>query len=208
MVMSYTQLLEREYKDRLGPAANQFIGYAVQGAQRMETLLKDLREFWSVNEQKHADRVPLDSEQIVRKAVDLLGTQIRGTGATVTYDSLPSSVMAEETPLTLVFKNLIANGLTYRRVDVSPTVHVSATEDVDLYTFWVKDNGIGIEAEHLKVIFAPFKRLHGAEYAGSGLGLAICQRIVERYGGTIQVDSEYGTGSTFHFTIPKQAPVM
>jgi two-component system CheB/CheR fusion protein len=163
MVMSYTQLLEREYKDRLGPAANQFIGYAVQGAQRMETLLKDLREFWSVNEQKHADRVPLDSEQIVRKAVDLLGTQIRETGATVTYDSLPSSVMAEETPLTLVFKNLIANGLKYRRVDVSPTVHVSATEDVGLYTFSVKDNGIGIEAEHLKVIFAPFKRLHGAE---------------------------------------------
>ena len=208
MVMSYTQLLEREYKDKLGPTANQFIAYAVQGAQRMETLLKDLREFWSVNEQKHANRVPLDCEQILRKAVELLGKQIRDTGATVTHDSLPCCVMAEETPLALVFQNLIANALKYRRADVRPIVHVSATEDVGLYTFSIRDNGLGIKAEHLKVVFAPFKRLHGREYAGSGLGLAICQRIVERYGGTIWVDSEYGTGSTFFFTIPKQVPVM
>jgi light-regulated signal transduction histidine kinase (bacteriophytochrome) len=208
MVMSYTQLLEREYRDKLGPTANQFIAYAVQGAQRMETLLKDLREFWSVNEQKHANRVPLDCEQVLGRAVEFLGKQIRDIGATVTHDPLPCRVMAEETPLALVFQNLIANSLKYRRADVSPTVHVSATEDVGLYTFSVRDNGLGIEAEHLKLVFAPFKRLHGGEYAGSGLGLAICQRIVERYGGTISVESEYGAGSTFRFTIPKQDPVM
>ena len=189
MVMSYTRLLEREYKEKLGPAANQFIAYAVQGAERIETLLKDLREFWSVNEQKHADRVPVDCEQIfTRQSRHWVRTQLR---------------MAKETPLTFVFTNPLANALKYRRTDVTPTVHVSATEDVGRYTSSIRDNGLGIEAEHLKLIFAPFTRLHGGEYAGSGLGLATCQRIVELYGGTIWVNSEYGTGSTFRFTIPK-----
>jgi signal transduction histidine kinase len=112
--------------------------------------------------------------------------------------------MAEETPLVLLFQNLIGNALKYRRPGEPPQVHVTAEQGANVWSFSVRDNGIGIEAKHTKEIFAPFKRLHGAEYAGSGIGLAICQRVVERYGGRIWVESEYGQGSTFRFTIPSE----
>ena len=112
--------------------------------------------------------------------------------------------MAEETPLVLLFQNLIGNALKYRRTGEPPEVHVTAEQGANVWSFSVRDNGIGIEAKHTEQIFAPFKRLHGAEYAGSGIGLAICQRVVERYGGRIWVESEYGQGSTFRFTIPSE----
>jgi two-component system CheB/CheR fusion protein len=207
MVMSYTQLLSREFKDKLGPAANQFIAYAVQGAQRMEMLLRDLREFWSVNEVALNQTVRVDCEQVLRKVLDLLAAPIHEAGATVTHDPMPC-VFAEETPLVLVFQNLVSNAIKYRRKDVPLSIHVSADADVNVCTVSVRDNGLGIEAEHLDAVFAPFKRLHSAEIPGSGLGLAICRRVVERYGGRIWVESEYGLGSTFRFTLPKEAETM
>jgi signal transduction histidine kinase len=99
-------------------------------------------------------------------------------------------------------QNLIGNALKYRRSDEPARIHVSTQRSAGVWSFSVRDNGIGIEAEHLEKIFAPFKRLHGSEYPGSGIGLAICQKLVERYGGRIWAESEYGQRSTFHFTIP------
>lgn len=203
MVMSYTQLLARQYKGKLDPQADRFINYAVQGAERMETLLRDLREYWSVNDQKIDSPVPVDCEQVLAKALVVLDLRMREGGGRVSHDPLPT-ILAEETPLVLLFQNLIGNALKYHRTEEPPLVHVNAERSASVWSFSVRDNGIGIAPEHLEHIFAPFKRLHGAEYAGSGIGLAICQRVVERYGGRIWVESKYGHGSTFRFTIPSE----
>jgi two-component system CheB/CheR fusion protein len=201
MVVSYTQLLAKEYKGNLDQRADQYIAYAVEGAQRMETLLRDLREYWSVNEQRVFQPVPIDCNRALDKALDFLDLAIREGGGLVTHDRLPT-VVAEEVPLVLLLQNLIGNALKYRRSDEPARIHVSAQRSAGAWSFSVRDNGIGIEAEHLEKIFAPFKRLHGSEYPGSGIGLAICQKLVERYGGRIWAESEYGQRSTFHFTIP------
>jgi signal transduction histidine kinase len=203
MVMSYTQLLARENKGKLDPQSEQFVAYAVQGAQRMEVLLRDLREYWSVNEQKIERLVPVECNRSLEKALALLQMPVEESGAIVTHDSLPV-VMAEELPLTLLFENLIGNAIKYRRPEAAPRIHISTRADARVVEFSVADNGIGIEPEHLEAIFAPFKRLHGHEYSGTGLGLAMCQKIVERYGGRIWAESTYGEGSAFHFTIPSQ----
>lgn len=201
MVMSYTQLLAKKYKGRLDPQADQFIAHAVEGAQRMEALLRDLREYWSVNEQKIENLGPIHCSRVLEKSLGYLDFVMQASGAVVTHDSLPV-VIAEEFPLTLLFQNLIGNAIKYRRPEVPPRIHLSAQRSAAEWRISVTDNGIGIEATNLETIFAPFKRLHGAEYPGTGLGLAMCQRVVERYRGQIWVVSNYGQGSTFHFTLP------
>jgi light-regulated signal transduction histidine kinase (bacteriophytochrome) len=202
MVMSYTQLLERDYKGRLDPRADKFIRYAVEGAHRMETLLRDLREYWSVNEQKLDEPTsPIDCNEVVDKAIHLLEVAIQESGAQITREALPR-IIVEAVPFTLLFQNLLSNAIKYRRPDQLPTIHISAEKKKHIWVFSVADNGIGIAKEHFERIFAPFKRLHGAEYSGSGMGLAICQKVVERYGGRIWVESRHGQGSQFKFSIP------
>lgn len=204
MVMSYTQLLAREYRGRLDPQADHYIAFAVEGAQRMEILLRDLREYWSVNEQKIEHPVPIDCNRVLEQTLGFLAVQIQETGGVLTHDPLPV-VMAEDIPLLLLFQNLIGNALKYHRPDAPPRIHVSAQRSsARAWSLSVADNGIGIDFEHLGSIFAPFKRLHGRDVPGSGLGLAICQKIVERYGGRIWVESAYGQGSVFYFTLPEQ----
>ena len=201
MVTSYAQLLAKEYRGKLGKDADTYIGYAVEGAQRMETLLKDLRSYWAVNEEKLGEAVRVDCNAALKNALELLAIPIKEAGAIITHDSLPM-VTAENLPLVLLFQNLIGNALKYRSEAAPPEIHISSQQKDREWDFSVRDNGIGIEEEHLEQIFAPFKRLHGREIPGSGIGLAICQKIVERYGGRIWAESDYGKGSTFHFTIP------
>jgi two-component system CheB/CheR fusion protein len=204
MVTSYTQLLARHYAGKTDPLAEQFIAYAVGGAQRMEMLLNGLREYWSINEEQTVNDEVADCNRIVEMALANLANRIEQSGAVVTHDSLPS-VRAEIVPLELLFQNLIGNGLKYVRKGEAPRVHIAAQHNGSEWEFLVRDNGIGVEAKYLSMIFTPFKRLHGAaEYPGSGLGLAICKRIVERYKGRIWAESTYGHGSTFHFTLPGQ----
>jgi two-component system, chemotaxis family, sensor kinase Cph1 len=202
MVVSYTQLLARDYKGKLDGKADQFIAYAVEGALRMETLLKDLREYWAVHEHWLERSVPVDSNRVCEEILQVLNAPIKESGASVTHDPLPT-VMTEEVPLRLLFQNLVGNAIKYRRPDEPPRIHIGARRKDGLWRFSVSDNGIGIEAQHLETIFAPFKRLHGLDqYPGSGIGLAICKKVVERSGGQIWAESTYGQGSTFHFTLP------
>jgi len=202
MVVSNTQLLARNYKGKLDALADQFIGYAVEGALRMETLLKDLREYWAVNEQWLEHPVPVDCNRVCEETLQVLKATIQESGASVTHEQLPT-VMAEEVPMRLLFQNLIGNAIKYRRSGEPARIHIGARRKDGLWRFSVADNGIGIEAEHLNTIFAPFKRLHAlAEYPGSGMGLTICKKILERSGGQIWVESTYGQGSTFFFTLP------
>jgi signal transduction histidine kinase len=201
MVISYTQLLARRYKGKIDERADKYIAYAVEGAQQMEMLLNDLREYWSVNGQKAGQPVAVDCNHALEKALDLLESAVEESDGEIVHDPLPT-VQAEEVPMVLLFQNLIGNALKYHRPNEPPYVRISAERDSHLWTISVSDSGIGIEAEHLKDIFAPFKRLHGSEYRGSGLGLALCLRIVDRYGGNIWAESEYGRGTTFRFTVP------
>jgi two-component system CheB/CheR fusion protein len=201
MVVSYTQLLAREYKGKLDSQADQFIAYAVAGAQRMESLLKNLREYWSVSE--HWNDIPdrVECAKAFDQAVNNLERAIQQSGARVTMETLPACAV-EEVLLVLVLQNLIGNAIKYRRAGEPPRVHVSAHKQDGMWLFSVADNGIGIEAQHLDTIFAPFKRLHAAdEYSGSGLGLAICKKIIQRAGGRIWAESS-GQGAIFWFTLP------
>jgi PAS domain S-box-containing protein len=203
MVTSYTQLLARTYRGKFDQQADQFVAYAVEGAQRMEMLLRGLRDYWAVNEEKVELTVLVDCNRVFETALAYFELPIQETGAVVTHDPLPT-VIAEELLLVLVFKNLIGNALKYNQSVETARIHVSAEKSAKVWSISVRDNGIGIEPEYLAKIFAPFKRLHGSEYSGSGLGLAICRKIVERYEGRIWAESTYGQGSTFHFTIPAQ----
>ncbi len=201
MVMSYTQLLQKKYKGKLDAEADEYTSYAVESAARIDSLLKGLNAYWAMNEQNLEEPVLIDSNAALDKALRNLAANIQETGAVVTRDILPT-IKAAETPLILIFQNLIGNAIKYRRRDVPPQIRISAAREDNQWQFSIADNGIGIEQQHLKTIFAPFKRLHGRECAGTGIGLAICQRILERYGGMIWATSTYGEGSTFHFTTP------
>ena len=200
MVSSYTQLLERRYKDKLDSDANEFIGYAVDGAKRMQTQINDLLAYSRVTTQGNSFE-PTNCSDIFENAVANLAAGIEESGAVVTRDSLPT-LPADASQLVSVFQNLIGNSIKYHG-DQPPRMHVSAVESGDEWLFSFEDNGIGIESEFSERIFQIFQRLHSkAKYAGTGIGLAICKKVIERHGGHIWVESEPQKGSTFYFTLP------
>jgi PAS domain S-box-containing protein len=201
MVASYTQLLARRYQGRLDQDADEFIGFAVDGALRMQELINDLLMYSRVGS-RALELQQVDANGVVDRVVGDLAGAIEDSGATVTRDDLPI-VRADSMQLQQLFQNLIANGIKFRRADEPPRVHVSAQRAGAGWSFAVSDNGIGIEPQYLDRIFALFQRLHSrAEYPGTGIGLAICKKIVERHGGTMAVHSEPGLGTTFEFTLP------
>jgi two-component system CheB/CheR fusion protein len=201
MVMGYTQLLARDYRDALDARGVEYVDNAVVGARRMETLLSDLREYWSVDEPRTNELQRVDCNAALDRALALLSQPVADSGAEITRDPLPP-VLADEYALVLLFQNLVSNAIKYRQQETVPRIRVSAERNGSIWTFSVIDNGIGIEPQALEAIFAPFKRLHGKEYPGTGLGLAMCQKIVERYQGRIWAESTPGQGSNFHFTLP------
>jgi PAS domain S-box-containing protein len=204
MVAAYTQLLARRYRGRLGPEADEFIGFAVDGARRMQELINDLLMYSRVGTQALQPQA-LETAHLVDQVVTDLAAAITDAGARVTRDELPP-VQADPTQLRQLLQNLIANGIKFHRPPQAPQVHVSATRDDGWWTFCVSDNGIGIEPQYRERIFVLFQRLHSrAEYPGTGIGLAICKKIVERHGGWIRVDSEVGHGTRFLFTLPPAA---
>lgn len=200
MVASYTQLLARRYRGRLDPDADEFIGFAVDGASRMQRLIQDLLIFSRVGS-KGRELAETSSEMALRQALGNLHDSIEQGGAVVTYGVLPT-VLADDTQLVQLFQNLIGNGVKYRR-DVPPTVHISAEQGSDdRWLFAVRDNGIGIDPQYFERIFGMFQRLHKREdFAGTGIGLAICRKIVDRHGGRISVESTLGEGTTFRFAL-------
>ncbi len=200
-IVSYTQLLERRYKGQLGSDADEYIHYIVDGGKRMQALIHDLLEYSRVVNRGRPFETA-DTEAVLAAVVQDLRSGIEESGAVVTYDPLPA-VLADPTQLKQVFLNLIANAIKFRREDEPPRIHVAAERTGEMVRFSVRDNGIGIEPQYRDRIFVIFQRLHGREqYEGTGIGLPLCKRIVERHGGTIGVESEPGTGSTFYFTLP------
>jgi light-regulated signal transduction histidine kinase (bacteriophytochrome) len=199
-IASYLQLISKRYQGRLDADADEFIGYAVDGAKRMQALINDLLAFSRVGT-KARPFAPTDCNLIMQTAVADLQFAIEECGARVQIDELPT-VMGDATQLSQLFRNLLSNAIKFRR-DEPPNVHVCAEPAGSLWRFAVSDNGIGIAAEYFERIFVIFQRLHGrSHYAGTGIGLAICKKIVERHGGQIEVRSVPGQGSTFAFTLP------
>ncbi len=200
MVASYTQLLARRYKGQLDADADEFIAFAVDGARRMQRLVQDLLAYSRIGA-KGITPSAISSEEALRLALINLHDAIEDSGAQVTHDLLPI-VQADETQLVQLFQNLVGNAIKYQSGGV-PKVHVSAAKnDQQVWTFSVKDNGIGIGPEYFEKIFGMFQRLHKREeFAGTGIGLAMCKKIVELYGGQITVESRPDMGSTFRFTL-------
>ena len=200
MVSSYTQLLARRYRGKLDSDADEFIGYAVDGANRMQTLIKDLLAYSRVTAQgKVFERV--DCNGLLEEVLSNLRVADEQNRAVVTHDPLPT-VMADRGQLGQLFQNLIGNAIKFRGEE-PPQIHVSAEQRTGEWLFSVRDNGIGVGPQYAERIFIIFQRLHNREeYPGTGIGLAICKKIVERHGGRIWVVSHTGQGATFHFTLP------
>lgn len=206
MITSYTQLLARRYGDRLDAEAKEFINYAVDGANRMQTLINDLLKY-SRLDSRGREFGPADCAAACRAARANLKVAIEEKRADVSAGDLPV-VYGDEVQLAQLFQNLIGNALKYSRPEEPPEISIEAQRTGDEWVFSVADNGIGIEQQYLDRIFQVFKRLHGREtYSGTGIGLAICKRIVERHGGRMWVESEPGTGSKFYFAIPYREDV-
>ena len=200
MVSSYLQLLEHRCGDKLDGEAREFINFAVDGAARMRTLIKDLLEYSRVGRRKQSV-VPIDCREVFETVLRNLQAAKEEAHATVTAGTLPT-VAADPIEIMQVFQNLIGNAIKFHGPQ-PPVIRVEAARQDSYWQFSVRDNGIGIEPEYRDRIFVIFQRLHNrAEYPGNGLGLAICKKIVERYGGRIWVDSQLGQGSTFYFTLP------
>ena len=202
MVASYTQLLAQRYQGKLDADAEEFIGYAVQGAKRMRRLIEDLLIYSRASTRKPAPET-LDCEAVFTAAVENLQVSIAETGATVTRGPLPK-VVGDPGQFLQLFQNLIGNGIKFHG-DRPPVVHVSANKRDHEWLFAVQDNGIGIEEKYSHRLFVVFQRLHNqSEYPGTGIGLALAQKIVERHGGRIWFESVPGLGSTFYFTLPTE----
>ena len=201
MISAYTQLLQKRYGKKLDDDADRFINYAVQGAQRMEALLRDILAYTQAVDTERKEWDPIDSAEIVRTVISTLQQAIADARATINIGRLPRVAIAEIHMLQL-FQNLIGNAIKYAG-KAPPQVYVDATRQEGAWLFSVRDNGIGIDPQYKEQVFGLFKRLHGNdEYDGTGIGLAICQKIVERYGGRIWVESDLGKGADFRFTLP------
>ncbi len=209
-ISSYLQLLKRRYQGKLDSNADEFIGFAVEGSKRMQQLINDLLLYSRVQTRGNPFNLT-DCEAVIKKALANLQLAVLEGQARITHDPLPD-VLGDEIQLVQLFQNLIGNAIKYHG-PASPAVHVwsrrvdnrvlPVTGPGESWQFSIRDNGIGIAAEHYDRIFQIFRRLHTRdEYPGTGIGLAVCKKIVERHGGQIWVDSIVGQGSTFHFTIP------
>jgi len=205
MVVNFTQLLAEEKAGKLGEDGDKYISYSVEGALRIEALLRSLLNYWEVTERGGNRLTRVDCNQVLSEALLSLQTAIQQNCAEVTSDPLPI-VVANETMLTQLFRNLIGNSIKYKG-EAAPAIHISALRTAEGWLFSLRDNGVGIDPTDADFVFGMFKRLHGKEIPGTGIGLALCRKVVERHGGRIWVESEMGRGATFKFTIPTPGPI-
>ncbi|MCF6388359.1 CHASE3 domain-containing protein [Mycobacterium sp. MBM] len=206
-VASFCQLLERRYGDKLDERGIEYIGFAVDGAKRMQVLINDLLTFSRVG-RLNAMTTEVDLDAVVRAAMNNLTTAIDETGAEIVLPAEPlPHIDGDPTLLAMVWQNLIGNAVKFHRDAVAPRIVIECAagtgEHADMHLFTVSDNGIGIGEEFVDKVFVIFQRLHGRDsYSGTGIGLALCKKIIEYHGGTIWIDTAYTDGTRFKFTLP------
>lgn len=199
MISSYLQLVAQRYQEQLDDEAAEFIGYAVDGANRMRQLITDLLAYSRIGHNSQTF-TSTDLNHVLEQVLDNLELRIEETNATITHDPLPT-LKADKTQMMQLLQNLISNAIKFRK-NVPPLIHISARQEKDQWIIQVADNGIGMEQKLSEKIFVIFHRLHTQdEYPGTGIGLAICKKIVQNHGGNIWVDSKPGEGSTFSFSL-------
>jgi light-regulated signal transduction histidine kinase (bacteriophytochrome) len=202
MVASYLELLKKRYFGRLDQKADEYIRYAVEGAERMQSLILDLLNYSRVG----APSQPLqmvNSQTILDKVKENLKFALQESNAVLTQDPLPT-LYADPVQLTELFQNLIVNSIKFRGSEPL-RIHIAVSQNKDEWIFSFHDNGIGIDEQYHDRLFVIFQRLHDREkYPGNGIGLALCKKIVERHGGRIWLQSKLGWGTTFYFSIRKK----
>ena len=202
MVAVFSQLLARKYKGQLDKEADEFIAHTVEGAKRMEALLSDLLAYTRAVNIAGENIAPVNFNTALLNVIANLKTAIDESGATITYAEHSPILLVQDIHLVQLLQNLVGNAIKYRG-NRQPVINITSERQGTRWKICVADNGIGIPAPYREQVFGLFRRLHGIEkYPGTGVGLAICQKITERYGGEIWVESEEGVGSTFCFTLP------
>ena len=202
-IASFTQLIGRRYKGKLDEDADEFMDYIVDASVRMKQMIMDLLEYSRVGTRQEMYQT-ISMESKLNNVLVNLNDLVERTCAEITHDPLPV-VFGDKSQLLLLFQNLITNAIKFRKEDEPPRIHISATCDHEKneYVFSIADNGIGIEEQYFDRIFTIFQRLHTRdEYQGTGIGLSVAKKIVGRHGGRIWVESEFGEGSVFYFSIP------
>ena len=202
MVATYSQYLIKATNDGRVNDADKAVRIIVDGIDRMNQLLSDLLAYTQLGLGDQDAGEPVDLNRPVGKAIENLKTMIEYSGAAVSHDPLPVA-RGRETYFVQLFQNLIENAIKYRS-EAPPAIHISAERTADEWHLLVRDNGLGIEPKYHKQIFKVFQRLHDRQIPGTGIGLAICERVVERSGGKIWVESALNEGSVFHFTLPAE----
>jgi signal transduction histidine kinase len=202
----FADLLAQEYHNKLSDEADQYIKYIIDGATRMQALIQDLLLYCRAGKNEQT-WISIDLKEIVQQVIQDLHETIEKNNAIITIKNLPI-VQVNPTEINQLFQNLISNGLKFCS-QAQPEIVINTKLVEQQWLISVQDNGIGIESQYFKEIFQVFQRLHTQEqYPGTGIGLAICQKIVQRYGGKIWVESELGKGSTFYFTLPLKNSVF
>lgn len=202
MVNIFTQLLLERHVDGSNQDARQFAEFVRTGVTRMETLLRDLLRYSrAIHEERLSATTHFELNRAIADAMDALRIEIQTTQARIVTTSMPV-VQGDQMQLSLVFQNLISNSIKYAKDGVAPLIEISAEQSDCERIIRVQDNGIGFEQKYAERVFDLFQRLGGKNVPGTGLGLAICRRIIERHGGRIWAESQPGTGSIFHFTLP------
>jgi signal transduction histidine kinase len=202
-VISFCQLLQRRYAGQLDERADQYISFAVDGAQRMQRLINDLLAFSRIG-RITSGFTEVDLDQVVREAVNQREAALEETGGSVTWANLPV-VRGEEPLLSSLLGNLISNSIKFHRAGEPPRIHLSARQVDDEWEISCADNGIGIDTEFADKVFVIFQRLHAKEvYPGTGIGLAIAKKIIEYHGGRIWLDTSMAEGTTIRFTLPAE----
>ena len=200
MITNYSQLLLKRCRDQLSEEASSWIELINESTNRMHVLVADLLAYTRLSSDAQERIESIDLNLVLRKVLENCKAAIDESHASVKSDYLPT-VHGYEQHFVQLFQNLIGNALKYHG-EQPPRIHVSAANENGMWRLAVADNGIGIDPQYHRDIFAVFKRLHGKTIPGTGIGLAICQRVVERYGGRIWVQSQTNQGATFYFTLP------
>ncbi len=200
MINSFSQLLIKAWREGREAEAVMSVGVIREGTERMRNLLTDLLSYTQLSEDGNQPLVKIDLNVTVHKVIENLRVAIEKSTARITVETLPV-IEGQDAHFMQLFQNLIENAIKYQS-SASPEIHVSAERLNDGWKIGVADNGMGIDLAHHQKIFGVFKRLHGKSIPGTGIGLALCQRVVERYGGQIWVESELNQGATFYCTIP------
>jgi signal transduction histidine kinase len=205
-IAGFAQIIQDRYGSALGQEGQEFIGYITGGANQMQAQINGLLELSRLNSRAQPT-LPVPTGEVVAQLLTYLQVDIEQAGAKVHYQDLPT-VHGDRAQIALLFQNLIANAIKFRRTGITPEVTISAQREGAFWRFSMQDNGIGIDPVHREAIFEIFRRLHRQEeYPGTGIGLALCKEIVERHGGVISVESRQGEGCRFVFTLPA-APLM